>query len=192
MLGLPTTLALGWVAQMVGPMVADLSRVPPAGGFVMRPAPATIRSPSSLLCAAATLPWDRSLWDATSWEDSTNFEKHQLLQGLLDGDVTWEGANHVAWRAMGYTLVDSQLVDPSGAECCQPPDVLSDESWLKRCEATLPLEDEDEMEQLNVLVNTLHGETLTKTLVAEHNRDFLARRMLVWWLYLKDPSIRAS
>ena len=34
-----------------------------------------------------------------------------------------------------------------------------------------------------------HGEVLTRTLVAENDRDFLARRTLVQWLYNTQPAL---
>ena len=59
-----------------------------------------------------------------------------------------------------------------------------------RCaEAQLPLEDEEELEMLDTLVESLHGERLTRVLVEREDADFLARRTLVRWLYLTQPPL---
>ena len=60
---------------------------------------------------------------------------------------------------------------------------------LAQMKAQLPLEDEEELEMLDTLVESLHGERLTRVLVQRGDEDFLARRTLVQWLYLTQPDL---
>lgn len=143
--------------------------------------------------AASTTMWCREAWDATAWEGTRSIDRHQLLQGLLDGGFTAREANHAAWRGLGYAANGAVLLAPDGTPCAAGaslPDVLGDAGTLARLEATLPLDDEDEVACLDTLVDTLHGEELTRALVAEGDADFLARRTLVRWLYSTQPGIR--
>lgn len=143
--------------------------------------------------AASTTMWCREAWDATAWEGTRSIDRHQLLQGLLDGGLTAREANHAAWRGLGYAAIGAMLLAPDGTPCAAGaslPDVLGDAGTLARLEATLPLDDEDEVACLDTLVDTLHGEELTRALVAEGDADFLARRTLVRWLYSTQPGIR--
>lgn len=146
------------------------------------------------MCDAATA-FDAQAWQhAACWEDLNSFERSSLLRGLLDGDLSQQEANHAAWRGIGYVLAaDGSLCDPEGAPPLELPNVLADDVWLERLRAQLPLgdsmEDEDELAALDVLVESLHGETLTRTLIDKGDRDFLARRTLVQWLYLTQPAL---
>lgn len=144
--------------------------------------------------AASTTTWCREAWDATAWEGTRSIDRHQLLQGLLDGGLTAREANHAAWRGLGYKWSNgAMLLAPDGTPCAAGaslPDVLGDADTLARLEATLPLDDEDEVACLDTLVDTLHGEELTRALVAEGDADFLARRTLVRWLYSTQPGLR--
>ena len=67
---------------------------------------------------------------------------------------------------------------------------ILDESWLEKMRTQLPLDDEEEVAMLDTLVESLHGEELTRMLVAEGDRDFLARQTLVQWLYTTQPELR--
>ena len=158
------------------------------------PPPAVSRSRFSdvMLCTqGGTGSFDIDTWRrVTSWDRMTTFERMQLLRGLLDGDLCTEDANHVAWRGLGYRVsADGGLRDSDGSPCSVPPDVLSSPGILKQLEAQLPLEDEDELEMLDTLVESLNGEELTRALVAEGDAAFLARRTLVRWLYLTQPAL---
>ena len=85
---------------------------------------------------------------------------------------------------------DGSLRTPEGVECSRLPDILSDENGaLAQMKAQLPLEDEEELEMLDTLVESLHGERLTRVLVQRGDEDFLARRTLVQWLYLTQPDL---
>ena len=68
------------------------------------------------------------------------------------------------------------------------PDVLNDDTQIEDFRQQLPT-DEDEMGMLDTLVESLHGEELTRTLIQEGDRDFLSRRTLVQWLYLSQPEL---
>ena len=167
---------------------------------------AHIRASASAGDVATTPPpvawasWQRAAWDATAWDDMPPIDKHRLLQQLLDGGLSVHEANHVAWRGLGYTLaVDGEtLLRPDGAPCesLLLPDVLADPAALSGLEVALQehfeerdLDDEDELESLNVLIETLHGEALTRALLAEGDADFIARRTLVCWLYTTQPGM---
>ena len=143
------------------------------------------------LTVASAVVWERAAWDATAWEGRSTFDKHQLLQSLLDGSLTMSAANHAAWRGLGYALAadGSTLLAPDGTPCASPPDVLADPDALARFEAALPTDEEEEMESLDVLVDTLHGAALTRALIEEGDADFLARRTLVRWLYMTQDGV---
>ena len=153
---------------------------------------------SPLMCddGDAATTFDATLWRrVTSWETLDGFERSALLRGLLDGDLSAQEANHCAWRALGYTMgIDGKLCSPEGTSASAPPDVLNDESWIKRMRVVLPLgdsmEEEEELAMLDTLIESLNGETITRTLIAEGDRDFLARRTLVMWLYLSQPQLQ--
>ena len=157
--------------------------------------PAAI-SPPHMCDRGDAATFDASVWRrVTSWENLDPFECSALLRGLLDGDLSVQEANHCAWRALGYTVgIDGELCSPEGVSMTAPPDVLNDGSWIKRMQAVLPLgdsmEEEEELAMLDVLVESLNGETITRMLVAQGDRAFLARRTLVMWLYLSQPSLQ--
>jgi len=119
------------------------------------------------------------------------FDRMALLRGLLDGDLDRSECNHAAWRGLGYHVgTDGVLRTPDGAQCAGGPDILGDEGGaMEQVEAQLPLEDEEELEMLDTLVESLHGERLTRVLVEREDADFLARRTLVRWLYLTQPPL---
>ena len=96
-----------------------------------------------------------------------------------------------AWRGLGYRLSEdgTALIAPDGRRCRGAPDVLSDAATLGKFDAALPHDDDDEMACLDVLIETLHGETLTRSLVKDGDADFLARRALVQWLYVTQPGV---
>ena len=121
----------------------------------------------------------------------STFDRMAFLRGLLDGDASRSDCNHAAWRGLGYRVgTDGSLRTPEGVECSRLPDILSDENGaLAQMKAQLPLEDEEELEMLDTLVESLHGERLTRVLVQRGDADFLARRTLVRWLYLTQPPL---
>ena len=51
------------------------------------------------------------------------------------------------------------------------------------------VDDEDDMVCLDTLIETLHGEELTRILADEGDADFLARRTLVRWLYTSQDGL---
>ena len=150
---------------------------------------ASIRQRLQLLLPTAS--WDAGAWAATSWEQMNTFDRQRFLQGLLDGDIGHNEANHAAWRGLGYTVAPSgtMLLAPDGTECSEPPDVLGDTGMLERLNAELPQDDDDEMMCLDTLVENLHGEDLTRILVEARDTEFLARRTLVCWLYTTQTGI---
>jgi hypothetical protein len=172
-----------------------------AAGLVLPPpaARATRSSPragaprsAAAASSASDAPWNRAAWDATEWAGRNSFDKMKLMRGMLDGSLTLLECNHAAWRGLGYRAVaggDAPLLAPDGSECSAAPDLMADAAALARLEAELPLDDEDEMEQLDTLVETLHGEQLTRVLIDEGDADFLARRTLVRWLYTTQPEL---
>ncbi len=149
--------------------------------------------------------FDLALWRATEWERLNTFERMVLMRGLLDGRLSAREANHAAWRGLGYTVAeDGGLRAPDGAPCAEPPDVLQSPASLAAMARQLPREvarggsagdgededvddlDDEEAEEranLNTLIETLHGEEMTRVLLEERDADFLARRTLVSWLY---------
>ena len=146
--------------------------------------------------------FDAESWrTAADWEPLNAFERSKLLRALLDGDLSVRDANHAAWRGLGYTLGadGASLCDPEG-DAVPPgtplPNVLCDDAWLAKLRAKLPdaengsIEDEDAAAQLDLLVETLHGERLTRLLVDEGDEDFLARRTLVQWLYWTQDALK--
>jgi hypothetical protein len=145
------------------------------------------RSAPLWLCVQTT--WDADAWQRTAcWDGLSTFDRMKLLRGLLDGDLSLHECNHAAWRGMGYSVRDGTLHEPDGSVCTSsPPDVLGDEVQLALLEAQLPLGDtldeEEALGMLDTVVEALHGEDLTRTLVAEGDPNFLARRTLVRWLY---------
>jgi hypothetical protein len=146
------------------------------------------------MAGSADTTWRRDTWDRTAWEGRSVFARMALLRGLLDGGCSLSECNHVAWRALGFRLSPdgSGLVPPGDddtADMPSLPDVMGETTTLARLEAQLPLDDDDEMECLETLVCTLHGEELTRLLVKEANADFLARRTLVRWLFTTQTSL---
>ena len=147
----------------------------------------------SAMCSGAS--FDETAWQrAACWEELNSFERVALLRALLDGDLTAQEANHAAWRGMGFTL-DSvgDLRGPDGAPCTPaslPPDVLLDAAEQARMRECLESLDEEELEMLDTVVEALHGEELTRTLVASGDPEFLARRTLVQWLYTTQPMLK--
>lgn len=121
----------------------------------------------------------------------STFDRMALLRGLLDGDLSPIECNHAAWRGLGYHVgTDGVLRTPDNVQCAGGPDILGDEAGaMAQLEAQLPLEDEEELEMLDTLVESLHGERLTRVLVERGDPDFLARRTLVRWLYLTQPPL---
>ena len=145
--------------------------------------------------------FDAEAWRrAASWELlRSSFDRMKLLRELLDGDLTLSEANHAAWRGLGYRLAsDGTLRTADGAMCASPPDLFGEggAAILAQLEAQLPLGDsldgEEELEMLDTLVESLHGEELTRALVTEGDVEFLARRTLVRWLYLTQPLLGLS
>ena len=146
--------------------------------------------------AQATTIFDADTWERMAqWEGLSRFERTALLRATLDGDLSAQEVNHMAWRGLGYSLdADGVLCDRNGTPCTEadyaaPPDVLRDEAWLARLREQLSLGDEDEKQMLDTLVESLHGEVLTRTLIAAGDRDFLARRAVVQWLHLTQPEL---
>ena len=127
------------------------------------PSAITSRTSSVRACDGRS-SFDADAWRRVAcWEDFTNFERSVFLRGLLDGDLSLQECNHVAWRGLGYTLgPDGSLCDPTGAACTLPPNVLGDEAHLAQLREVLPLGDtideEDEMASLDTLIESLHGE----------------------------------
>ena len=152
--------------------------------------PACGRTPLARACeAGGGVPWDSRSWSKTSWERLDAFSRMALMRGMLDGDLSVAECNHAAWRGLGYRIgVDGALRAPDGSVCDDPPNVLNDPSMLASMNAQLP-DDEDEIEMLDTLIETLHGAALTKALIATSDSDFLARRTLVQWLYLTQPDL---
>ena len=145
--------------------------------------------------------FDADSWRAAAnWDPLNSFERSKLLRALLDGDLDVRECNHAAWRGLGYTLgADGSLCDADGEPV--PPDVplpnvMCDDAWLAKLQSKLPdaesgsVEDEDAVEQLNTVVETLHGEKLTQLLIEEEDEDFLARRTLVQWLYWTQDALK--
>ena len=128
---------------------------------------------------------------AACWEELPSFDRIVLLRGLLDGDLTANEANHAAWRGLGYTVdADGDVRSPDGVRCPPNslPDVLNDETWIEHFRQQLPT-NEEELGMLDTLVESLHGEELTRSLVQEGDRNFLSRRTLVQWLYLSQSDL---
>ena len=153
-----------------------------------------VRTCPPIACSAdatfSAAAWER----AAKWEEFSSFERSALLRALLDGDLSAQEANHAAWRGLGYTLnASGALCGPDGAPCDESslPDVLgADDTWLNKMRAKLDENvEEEERGMLDTLIESLHGETLTRTLVAEGDRQFLARRTLVQWLYLSQSDL---
>lgn len=148
---------------------------------------------STLACStdsADPATFSTDAWDATHWdEDTTVFERLMLLRSVLD-DFDAQQVNHVVWRGLGYTMsVDGSLYDPEGRPCPAPPDVMRDSDKLAKLEALMPLPEEDDLREemeasLSVLIETLHGETLTRMRIKDGDADFNARRIVVQWLHL--------
>ena len=139
-----------------------------------------------------TLHFRHSSWHATAWEGMDSLDRHRLLQDLLDGTLSRCDANHAAWRGLGFHLADdgATLLTPDGSHCTEPlPDIFVDTGVLASFEGVLPLDDEDEMECLDVLVETLHGEALTHAQLEAGDPDFRARYTLVRWLYTTQPGV---
>jgi hypothetical protein len=152
------------------------------------------RLASTLLLASCNSDsFDISAWKATAWEHQSSFERMKLLRGLLDGDRSLQEANHAAWRGLGYRLSadGGSIVDPEGIPCAALPDMMSDEDQLTALLfESLPSDEvEDELNKLDTLVETLHGEVLTRQLIDEGDAEFMARRLLVMWLYSTQPSL---
>ena len=159
----------------------------------LRPPSIAPRSPESggvVACAGGDARFDSNAWRrAADWDSLSPFERMALLRGLLDGDLGLAECNHAAWRGLGYRIgADGALRSPDGTACTDPPDILADADALASLEAQLP-DDEDELAMLDELVDTLHGKELTKQLVDANDREFLARRTLVCWLYLTQPEL---
>ena len=175
-------LALGWSAAPRPPSAAqvhELERLP-------------ARPPR--MSDTDNTVWRRDTWDATAWEGRSVFARMALLRGLLDGSCSLSECNHVAWRALGFRMMsDGAGLAPPGDDGMTRvpslPDVMGEPATLAQLEAQLPLDDDDEMECLETLVCTLHGEELTRLLVEEANADFLARRTLVRWLFTTQPTL---
>lgn len=140
--------------------------------------------------AADAAAFSADAWSETHWDDDTTvFDRLQLLRSLLD-DFDAQQVNHAVWRGLGYTVgADGALFDPEGRPCPAPPDVMRDGEKLAKLEALIPLPEEDELREemeaaLTVLIETLHGETLTQMKVKEADADFRARTVVVQWLHL--------
>lgn len=140
--------------------------------------------------AADSASFSADAWAEIYWDDDTTaFERLRLLSSLLD-DCDAQQVNHAVWRGLGYTVgADGALYDPEGRTCPVPPDVMGDGEKLAKLEALMPLPEEDDLREemeaaLTVLVEALHGETLTRMKVKEGDADFNARRIVVQWLHL--------
>ena len=171
-------------------LLAAAARLLLLGGCGL-PRPATRASPSVSMTTPA-VRFNAAAWRrAACWEELPSFDRMALLRGLLDGDLTANEANHAAWRGLGYTVdADGDVRSPDGVPCLANslPDVLNDDTQIEDFRQQLPT-DEDEMGMLDTLVESLHGEELTRTLIQEGDRDFLSRRTLVQWLYLSQPEL---
>lgn len=154
-----------------------------------------LRARIPIAAASAGESFSADAWAATDWDDSNDFERYTLLRKMLDGGMGPHEVNHAAWRGLGYSCgPEGALLAPDGTACTSPPDVLSDATTLAHLEAQLPHEDssefwDEELEQLGTLIDTLHGAELTRLLVEEADADFLARRTVVMWLYMTQPSL---
>ena len=80
--------------------------------------------------------------------------------------------------------------DPRGLHA-RPPDVMGDAAALAALEAALPLDDDDELDKLRLIVDTLHGEELTRILLEEGDPEFAARFVVARWLYWTVPALGA-
>mmetsp|Transcript_8863 Transcript_8863/g.17880 ORF Transcript_8863/g.17880 Transcript_8863/m.17880 type:complete len:172 (+) Transcript_8863:2-517(+) len=134
-------------------------------------------------CAAPPARFSESAWRQTQFDKLDNFERISLASSLLD-DADIEVVNHAAWRGLGYT-VDEQgrLHDADGRLREDPPDFMNDSAALAKLESSLPLEDEEAMAGLETVIETLHGQELTRIKMAEGSTEFTMRRVVVSCLH---------
>lgn len=127
-----------------------------------------------------SLPWDRL----------STFDRVVFLRSLLDGTASEAEVNYSVWRGLGLVSKDS-AVPLSSCGTSGLPDIFSDAALLAYLEAQLPKEDEDAMSTLDMVIETLHGEALTRQLLRQGDANFAVRRIAVCWLYStqKDVSL---
>ena len=120
---------------------------------------------------------------------------------MLDGGFTPHEVNHAVWRALEYVESDAQgrvggrgalsypHEDPRGLHA-RPPDVMGDAAALAALEAALPLDDDDELDKLRLIVDTLYGEESRAP--ARGGRPRICRALRrARWLYWTVPALGA-
>ena len=132
-------------------------------------------------------------WEETRWDDFDVFDRIVFLRGLLDGSASEELVNHAVWR--GLALVPERICSGD----TPAPDVFRDGTFLATLEAVVPCggdidrcetaDDEDELGMYETVIDTLHGEELTKSLIEAADPGFMARRAVVLWLLVTQPEL---
>ena len=176
-----------------------------AVSLALRRAPLAPRRASLALraCAADGAAFSSAAWAATDWRPlRSKFDRLEFVRSVLDGGFTPHEVNHAVWRALEYVESDAQgrvggrgalsypHEDPRGLHA-RPPDVMGDAAALAALEAALPLDDDDELDKLRLIVDTLHGEELTRILLEEGDPEFAARFVVARWLYWTVPALGA-
>lgn len=134
-------------------------------------------------CTVQPARFSQSAWQQTQFDDLSDFERITVAAALLD-DADVEVVNHAAWRGLGYTVDDQgRLFDADGELRDNPPDFMNDSVALAKLESMLPLDEEEAMDGLEIFVETLHGESITRLKIAEGSADFNVRRLVVCCLH---------
>jgi hypothetical protein len=148
------------------------------GGFGETPAVVRVSRASSVRNIRARNPLD----------GESDFERYEVLGNILDSGTSEEEVNRLVSLLLGYgrhrPYVEAERARAWQTEFPSPPDLFAIESdafaWL---ESDIP-DDPDQIESMQVLFRTLHGEEAVAMAQRSGDPEFARRSTIVTWMVL--------